>query len=62
MDPEFTESNSHDGVANLISVLRICEQIETNKETIEKNSDQGKCNDDYLIDDAKKRDTNTHKI
>jgi hypothetical protein len=32
-------------VANLISVLRICEQIETNKETIEKNSDQGECND-----------------
>ena len=29
MDPEFTESDSHDGVANLISVLRICEQIGT---------------------------------
>ena len=50
MEPDFTESdNSHDGVANLISVLRICEQIETNKETIEKNSDQGVCNDDIIV-------------
>ena len=50
MEPDFTESdNSHDGVANLISVLRICEQIETNKETIEKNSDQGECNDSIIV-------------
>lgn len=49
MDPEFTESDSHDGVANLISVLRIYEQIETNKETIENNSDQGECNDDIIV-------------
>ena len=48
VDPEFTESNSLDGVANLISVLRICEQIETSKETIEKKSDQGECNDGIL--------------
>ena len=49
MEPEFTESDSHDGVANLISVLRICEQIETSKETIKKNSDQGECNDCIIV-------------
>ena len=50
MEPDFTESDdSHDGVANLISVLRICKQIETNKETIEENSDQGERNDSIIV-------------
>lgn len=49
MDPEFVEPDSHDGAANLISVLRICEQIEANKETIEKNSDQGERNDGIIV-------------
>lgn len=49
MDPDSTAQNSHDGVANLIAVLRICEQIQTDKETIEKNTENGECNDGIIV-------------
>ncbi len=38
MDFNPTNSDSHNGVANLIAVLRVCEQIQTTKENIEKSS------------------------
>ena len=49
MDPDSTNPDSHDGVANLIAILRICEQIDTSKENIDKNSDQGECNDGIVV-------------
>ena len=49
MEPDSIYSDSHDGVANLIAILRICEQIDTSKENIDKNSDQGECNDGIVV-------------
>ena len=49
MEPEFTEPDSRDGVANLIAILRVCEQIDTSKENINKNPNQGECNDGITV-------------
>ena len=49
VEPDSIYSDSHDGVANLIAILRICEQIDTSKENIDKNSDQGECSDGIIV-------------
>ena len=49
VEPDSTNPDGQDGVANLIAVLRICEQIQTNKENIERNSENGECNDDIIV-------------
>ena len=49
--PEPTEDiqNSNESIQNLIAILRLCEQIQTSKENVEKNSESGECNDGIIV-------------
>ncbi|MDO4759425.1 MAG: hypothetical protein Q4A30_01395 [Candidatus Saccharibacteria bacterium] len=49
MEPDSTNPDGQDGVANLIAILRLFEQIQTSKENFEKNSESGEYNDGIIV-------------
>lgn len=48
VEPDTT-TDDQNAVANLIGILRLTEQINTNDETVKKNSDCGECNDGIIV-------------
>lgn len=49
VEPDSTNPDGQDGVANLIAILRLFEQIQTSKENFEKNSESGEYNDGIIV-------------